>query len=150
MARMNWDRVRKENAVKKYGIEPFYVEHRKRKATQRTKVGPKPKLVGRPRCPAFVKEDNLARHLRKVHGVSGSAQRPAGEPNPPLQLSISNAGKVAPQISLTMLAEELRPRFSDLIVNLARREGPHVFSLEASVTPAIADRVRGHFKRRTV
>jgi hypothetical protein len=147
MTRFNWDRVRKENAVRQHGSEPIFAEQpsarRKEKSQQRSKQR---RLIRCPHCPALVNEDNLTRHLRKVHGIPGNLERPIERSS---SQPLPSPTRHPPQITLAMLADELRPRFNDLIVNLVRREGAYVSSFDSSVTRAVADKVRVYFRRRT-
>ena len=75
MARMNWDKVRRENLAFRHGAEDIrdeMAELRKKEPVKRTQS--KPGISGNtlvlyPTCKARVKYANVDRHLRQVHAT---------------------------------------------------------------------------------
>ena len=145
MSKFDWDRVNKENALKRHEREPFYID--KNPITKKSWQKRPGKLVRCPYCQASVNEDNLTRHFQKVHGISGNAQSTTKTQAQRSQRSSTTDPPIS-QISLATLVVELQPRFSDLILNLARREGARINSIDSLITPVIADRIRSYFLRK--
>ena len=156
MTKLNWDRVRTEDLVRRHGWEPDTHAPKERQEhrpnpTGRT-VGKRPagRLVKCDHCPVLVKSKNLQKHIRKVHNKSKGLSLPPTQSSAAIQRSAPAATPktVAAMISISRLAAELRPHFHDLLVNLARAEGARTTSAMESVPIEVAERIRVYFKRR--
>ena len=157
MTKLNWDRVRTEDLVRRHGWEPDTHAPKERQESRPKPTGriagkrPAGRLVKCDHCPVLVKAKNLQKHIRKVHNKSRGPSLPPTQGSAAIQRS---APAVAPQkvpetISIARLEEELRPYFHALLMDVARAQGARITSALESVPIEIAEKIRVHFKRRT-
>jgi hypothetical protein len=157
VTKLNWDRVRTEDLVRRHGWEPDTHAPKERQGGRPTKptgrtVGRRPagRLVKCDHCPVLVKAKNLQKHIRKVHGKSKGLSLP---PTPSSSGIQHPAPIVAPRtssemITIARLEEELRPYFHALLMDVARAQGARITSALEPVPLEIAEKIRVHFKRR--
>lgn len=163
MAKLNWDKVRKDNLMKKHGFETMpktygtvtygetekvnsaevannkqlfkLVSKRKRSLKQKRTNND---LIQCTQCNARVSRNNKIKHINKVHGGVNRSKRPTAipvKPNPDLKKTIS----------IKMLAKELQPAMHQFIMNCAHKAGIKITSPEQSIPEKIANKIRFYF-----
>jgi hypothetical protein len=157
MTKLNWDRVRTEDRIRRHGVEPHVYTPKngpeRRPNSPKRSVGsnrPARRLVTCDQCQVLLNPKNLQKHTRKVHGKSKGPSLPPVQSSSAVQRPAPAVvpRKVPEMISIARLEEELRPYFHDLLMDVARAQGARITSALESVPTEIAEKIRVHFKRR--
>jgi hypothetical protein len=157
VTKLNWDRVRTEDLVRRHGWEPDTHAPKERQERRPNPTGrtvgskrPAGRMVKCDHCPVLVKAKNLQKHIRKVHNKSKGLSLPPTQSSsaihPPAPAVAPR--KVSEMITIARLEEELRPYFHNLLMDVARAQGARITSALESVPIEIAEKIRGYFKRR--
>ena len=156
MTKLNWDRVRTEDLVRRRGSESSIdppipgPESRPNPTGHAVVKRPAKRLVKCDQCPVLVKAKNLQKHIRKVHGKSKGLSLPPTPSSSGIQHPAPTVAlrKVSEMITIARLEEELRPYFHALLMDVARAQGARITSALESVPIGIAQKIRVYFKRR--
>ncbi len=167
MAKLNWDKVRQDNLMKKHGVETVPKTYPKIYGTltygekgkvnsadvanniQSFKLVSKRKrslkqkrtnndLIQCTQCHARVSRNNKIKHINKVHGGVNISKRPTAIPVKPNT-------DLTKTISIKVLAKELQPAVHQFIMNCAHKAGIKIKSPEQYIPEKIAKKIRLFF-----